>query len=156
MITDRQGDLVSGNDAFLALIEGVAPALLAPPVTVARLLLHPQGMGSRIVNLDEWGWHVIDALRERTTRNPNDRLETLVTELQQFVPARQREPGPDYRGIAVPLRLRSSDGELQLLTTLTHFGTAIDVTVAELTLEAFLPADEATVSILTRLVGSWG
>lgn len=155
VITDRQGDLVSGNDAFWALTEGVAPALLAPPVNVARLLLHPQGMASRIVNLDEWGWHVIDALRERTIRNPNDRLQMLVTELQRFVPDRPREPRRDYRGIAVPLRLRSSDGELQLLTTLTHFGTAIDVTVAELTLEAFLPADEATVSILTRLGPRW-
>jgi hypothetical protein len=64
------------------------------------------------------------------------------------VPGRPRQPGPDYLGFVVPLRLRSGDGELRLLTTLTHFGTAIDVTIAELRLEAFLPADDETAAIL--------
>jgi hypothetical protein len=68
------------------------------------------------------------------------------------VPGRPREPGPDYLGFAVPLRLRSGDGELRLLTTLTYFGTAVDVTIAELRLEAFLPADETTATILANLV----
>ncbi len=75
-----------------------------------------------------------------------------MIELEELVPDRPRQPGPDYLGFAVPLRLRSSDGELRLLTTLTHFGTAVDVTIAELRLEAFLPADEATAAILTELV----
>jgi transcriptional regulator with XRE-family HTH domain len=154
VITDRYGDLISSNSAFWALTEDVAPALLAPPVNVSRLLLHPQGMAPRIINLEHWGWHVIDALHQRTVRNPNARLDALVTELKEFVPDRPREMAPDYRGFAVPLRLRSSDGDLQLLTTLTHFGTAIDVTVAELTLEAFLPADEATAAILPNLAAS--
>jgi transcriptional regulator with XRE-family HTH domain len=151
VIVDRHGDLVSANDAFGVLTEGVAPQLLAPPVNVARLLLHPHGMAPRIVNLDQWAWHVIDALRQETARNPNDRLQALVTELQGLVPDRPRHPGPEHLGFAIPLRLSSSDGELQLLTTLTHFGTAVDVTTAELRLEAFLPADEATASILTKL-----
>lgn len=77
-------------------------------------------------------------------RNPNDQLEALVTELEELAPERPRQLGPDHLGFAVPLRLSSSEGELQLLTTLTHFGTAVDVTVAELRLEAFLPADQAT------------
>ena len=67
------------------------------------------------------------------------------------MPDRPRQPGPDYLGFAVPLRLRSDDGELRLLTTLTHFGTAVDVTVAELRLEAFLPADEQTAAVLRDL-----
>ncbi len=107
VITDRHGEVVSANDAFWVLADGVAPQLLAPPVNLARLLLHPHGMAPRIRNLDQWAWHVIDALRQETTR--------------------------------------------QLLTTLTHFGTAVDVTVAELRLEAFLPADEATARILNDL-----
>jgi hypothetical protein len=115
-----------------------------------RLLLHPHGMAPRIANLDQWAWHVIDALRQETMRNPNDRLEALVAELEALVPERPRHPGPDHLGFTVPLRLSSSDGELQLLTTLTHFGTAVDVTVAELRLEAFLPADQVTASILTN------
>ena len=72
------------------------------------------------------------------------------------MPGRPRQPAPDYLGFAVPLRLRAGGGdnesELRLITTLTHFGTAVDVTVAELRLEAFLPADEATAAILTELV----
>jgi hypothetical protein len=84
-------------------------------------------------------------------RNPDDRLAALVTELEDLVPERPRHLGPDHLGFAVPLRLSCGDGELQLLTTLTHFGTAVDVTVAELRLEAFLLADEATASNLTNL-----
>jgi len=151
VITDRHGELVSANDAFWVLTDGVAPQLLAPPVNLARLLLHPHGMAPRIRNLDQWAWHVIDALRQETTRNPNERLEALVTELEGLVPGRPRHPGPEHLGFAVPLWLFAGDGELQLLTTLTHFGTAVDVTVAELRLEAFLPADEATARILNDL-----
>src|SRR5215472_4487257 len=148
VIVDRHGDLVAANDGFGALAAGVAPELLAPPVNVPRVLLHPQGMAPRIVNLDEWAWHVIDRLHQEVVSNPNDRLNALVSELEALVPGRPRQPGPDYLGFAVPLRLRSGDGELRLLTTLTHFGTAIDVTIAELRLEAFLPADEETATIL--------
>ena len=100
--------------------------------------------------MDVWAWHVIDALQRETARNPNDRLEALVSELEGLVPDRPKAAVPDYLGFAVPLRLRCHDGELQLLTTLTHFGTAVDVTVAELRLEAFLPADDATASILAE------
>jgi transcriptional regulator with XRE-family HTH domain len=154
VITDRLGDLVSGNNAFWAMVEGVAPALLAPPINVARLLLHPNGMAARIRNLDVWGWHVVNAVRDRSVRDPDERLDALAHELESYVPDRPREPGQDYRGLAVPLRLRSASGELRLLTTLAHFGTAIDVTLAELTLEAFLPADEATAAALASGPGA--
>jgi transcriptional regulator with XRE-family HTH domain len=153
VIVDRHGDLVGANDAFWVLTEGVAAPLRAPPVNVPRLLLHPRGMAPRIANLDQWAWHVIDALRQETMRNPNDRLQALVAELEGLVPERPRHLGPDHLGFAVPLRLCSSDGELRLLSTLTHFGTAVDVTVAELRLEAFLPADQATAAILAKLGG---
>jgi transcription regulator MmyB-like protein len=96
---------------------------------------------------------VLDRLHQEVVRNPSDRLNDLVAELEELVPDRPRQPGPDYLGFAVPLRLRSGDGELRLLTTLTHFGTAVDVTIAELRLEAFLPADEATAAILAKLAG---
>ncbi|MFD9740661.1 helix-turn-helix domain-containing protein [Umezawaea sp. NPDC059074] len=156
VVVDRCGDLVLANTGFHALIDTVAPQLLVPPVSVPRVLLHPHGLAPRIVNLDEWAWHVIDRLTAEAARNPHDRLQRLVTELTELVPGRPRQPAPDYLGFAVPLRLRSSgadnDSELRLITTLTHFGTAVDVTIAELRLEAFLPADEATAAILTTLV----
>jgi hypothetical protein len=94
---------------------------------------------------------VIDWLHQEVLNIPNGRLDALVNELEALVPDRPRQPGPDYLGFAVPLRLRSDDGELRLLTTLTHFGTAVDVTVAELRLEAFLPADEQTAAVLRDL-----
>src|SRR4029079_3142876 len=124
------------------------------PVSVPRVLLHPQGLAPRIINLDEWAWHVIDRLRQEVLNIPNGRLDALVNELEALVPDRPRQPGPDYLGFAVPLRLRSGDGELRLLTTLTHFGTAVDVTVAELRLEAFLPADEPTAAVLKAMAGA--
>jgi transcriptional regulator with XRE-family HTH domain len=154
VITDRHGDLVSGNAPFWALTDGVASHLRTPPVNVPRLLLHPRGLAPRIVNLELWAWHVIEALQREAVRNPDNRNEALVTELEQLVPARPRAAAQDYLGFAVPLRLRSDHGELELLTTLSHFGTAVDVTLAELRLEAFLPADEATASILTGLARS--
>jgi transcriptional regulator with XRE-family HTH domain len=149
VIADRHGDLVSGNTAFWALVEGVAPDLLEPPVSIARVILDPRGLAPRIANLDVYAWHVIDALREKSRRYPDDRLDAIVSELEQVVPARDR-PVANHVGYAVPLRFRSPAGELTLLTTLAHFATAIDVTVSELSLEAFLPGDAATAEALAR------
>jgi transcriptional regulator with XRE-family HTH domain len=147
VIADRHGYLVSGNAAFWALVEGVAPELLEPPISIARVILHPRGLAPRIANLDVWAWHAIDALREKSRRNPDERLDAIVAELEQVVPERGRSAA-NHLGYAVPLRLSSPGGELTLLTTLAHFATAIDVTVSELSLEAFLPGDAATAEAL--------
>ncbi|MEV5988586.1 helix-turn-helix transcriptional regulator [Streptomyces sp. NPDC052051] len=155
VVLDRHGDLISGNAAFHALTVGVAPHLLEPPVSVPRVLLHPQGLAPRIVNLGEWAWHIIDCIRAESVRNPDDRLQRLACELTDLVPPRPCD-SPHHLGFAVPLRLRAQDPaderEFTLITTLTHFGTAIDVTVAELRLEAFLPADHATSVMLAELM----
>ncbi|MFE6225414.1 helix-turn-helix domain-containing protein [Streptomyces sp. NPDC057854] len=157
VVVDRHGDLVSANTAFHVLTADVAPHLLAPPVSVPRVLLHPQGLAPRIVNLDEWAWHIIDRLQAESVRNPDDRLRGLAADLTALAPPRPRE-SPHHLGFAVPLRLRApgpeDDRELTLITTLTHFGTAIDVTVAELRLEAFLPADQATSTLLAELLAA--
>jgi transcriptional regulator with XRE-family HTH domain len=151
VIVDRHGDLVGANQAFWALGEEVAPELLAEPVSVPRLLLHPRGLAPRIVNLDLWAWHVIDGLRRDALRQPSERTAALIAELEAMIPDRPRSATTEYLRFAVPLRLRSDHGELQLLTTLTHFGTAVDVTVAELRMEAFLPADAGSAEILAEL-----
>lgn len=144
VLTDLDANLVSSNDAFRAMIGGVSPALLEPPANIGRLLLHPDGLAPRILNLDEWGRHVIDGLRRKAARHPGASLDALVVELEALLPPRQSEASPWHIGFAVPLRLSTRDGEVQLLTTLTHFATAAHVTVSELTLEAFLPGDHAT------------
>jgi transcriptional regulator with XRE-family HTH domain len=144
VLTDRAADLVSANPAFMALIEYAPRSLREPRANLGRVLLHPEGLGSRIVNMDEWGRHVIDGLCRKSLRHPDASLERLIDELEGYVPERSRDPSPLHLGFPLPLRLRSRGGELTLLTTLTHFATAIEVTISELTLEAFLPADEGT------------
>jgi hypothetical protein len=96
------------------------------------VIIDARGLAPRIANLDVYAWHVIDALRGKSRRHPDERLDAPVAELERVVPERGR-PAANHLGYAVPLRLRSHDGELTLLTTLAHFATAIDVTVAELT-----------------------
>ncbi|MEV4351491.1 helix-turn-helix transcriptional regulator [Actinoplanes sp. NPDC049596] len=155
VIVDRDGDLVSANAGFRVITRGVDPRLLTAPVSVPRVLLHPRGLAPRIGNLDEWAWHIIDRVRAENARNPTDKLLHLAAELADLAPARPRLPSPHHLGFAVPLQLRTSEPDardLRLITTLTHFGTATDVTIAELRLEAFLPADEATSTALTELV----
>lgn len=143
------GTLVSANAAFALLTDGADPSLLQPPINVLRLALHPDGVAPRVVNLPEWGRHIVDSLRARAARSPSAELDRLVAELEGYLPP--TAPGPDHVGFAVPLRLRLGDGELRLISTLTSFATAVDVTVSELALEAFLPADGSTAAALADL-----
>jgi transcriptional regulator with XRE-family HTH domain len=134
----------------LLMSAGYAPAFdesgWDAPVNVLRLALHPDGPARRIANLPEWGRHVTEALRTRTRISPDPELDALVAELESYLPP--VEPGPGYLGFAVPLKLRTADGELSLITTLMSVATATDISLAELHLEAFLPADRATADIL--------
>ncbi|QFY13501.1 helix-turn-helix domain-containing protein [Nonomuraea phyllanthi] len=140
------GELAAANAAFDVLTEGAAPALLEPPVNVLRLALHPDGMARRVANLAEWGRHITGSLRAQAWQSPDRRLEELIAELDGYLPG--QDPSAAHLGFAVPLRLRVPEGELRLITTLTSFATAVDVTLSELRLEAFLPADESTAAIL--------
>jgi transcriptional regulator with XRE-family HTH domain len=146
VVAGLTGDLIAANAAFEVLAAGAAPALLEPPVNVLRLAVHPEGMAGRVENLAEWGRHIIESVRARALRSPDPRLNALLTELEGYVPP--MSPGPDHIGFAVPLRLRCDEGELRLITTLTSLATAVDITLAEIHLEAFLPADDATARIL--------
>ncbi|WP_324191363.1 MmyB family transcriptional regulator [Nocardia cyriacigeorgica] len=146
LVARPRGELVTANAAFDLFTEGVADHLLRAPINVLRLALHPDGVAPRVINLPEWGRHIVDSLRSRAARTPDPAVDALITELSGYLPA--ATPGPGHLGFAVPLHLRSDDGELRLITTLTSFATATDVTVAELQLEAFLPADEQTARIL--------
>lgn len=140
------GRVVAANDAVEVFTEDALPELLEPPINMLRLMLHPEGMGPRVANLDEWGRHVIENLQARAMRSPDPRLDAFVDELAGYVPPAPVRPG--HLGFSVPMRLASADGELRLITTLTSFATATDITLAELHLEAFLPADQATADLL--------
>jgi transcriptional regulator with XRE-family HTH domain len=146
VVVGPSGDLVVANAAIEVLVAGAAPALLEPPLNLLRLAVHPDGMAPRVENLAEWGRHILENVRAKALRHPDERLDALVAEIEGYLPPLSL--GPDHIGFAVPLRLRCEQGELQLMTTLTSFATAIDLTLAELHLEAFLPANDATAQIL--------
>jgi transcriptional regulator with XRE-family HTH domain len=151
MVVRPHGILVVANRAFDLFHDGVDPTLLAPPVNVFRLALHPDGIAPRVRNLPEWGRHITENLRARLERSPDTSLEELLAELESYLPPLMQQA--EVLGFAQPLELASPDGDLRLITTLTSFATAADVTLAELHLEAFLPADEGTAEILRR---RWG
>jgi transcriptional regulator with XRE-family HTH domain len=146
IIIDRRGTLMAANQAQHILFDGCAPELLAPPANCYRIALHPDGMAPRITNFAEWARHILNGISAELRRGHDDSLAALHSELSEYVPAVSAEPGG--LGFAVPLRLRSGRGELRLMTTISSFATAVDVTVSELKLEAFLPADQQTASAL--------
>ena len=151
MVVRPHGILVTANRAFDVFNEGVDPTLLEPPANMFRHALHPNGLAPRVRNLPEWGRHITGHLRAVLVRSPDPALEELLAELESYLPPLSEEA--DVLGFAVPLELDSTDGELRLITTITSFATAADVTLAELQLEAFLPADQATAEVLRR---RWG
>ncbi|MFF7642388.1 helix-turn-helix domain-containing protein [Streptomyces canus] len=138
LVADQRGGLIAANAAFDLITEGAAEELVGPGTNVYRLALHPEGLAPRIRNLAEWARHILVRLGHQ---------EELRAELAGYVP--ELEPSAGLLGFAVPLRLQSSYGELSLMTTVTTFATAVDVTLAELKLEAFLPADPATAEALS-------
>ena len=146
---DRHWGLVAANRALAPLLEGAAPHLLEPPVNVLRLALHPEGMAPRIANLGEWRAHLLDRLGRQAVTSGDPALAALHEELAAYPGG---EPGPTHDllagAIATPLRLRHPDGELAFISTVTTFGTAVDVTLSELAIEAFLPADAFTAEAL--------
>ena len=150
---DRHWTLVASNDPAMGLLTGVAPHLLQPPINVLRLSLHPDGVAPRIANLASWREHIFDRLRRQIAVTGDDVLDRLLAELQAYPsPIASAEtatdPGDDYGGVVVLLRLMTEDGVLSFFSTTTVFGTPLDVTVSELAIESFFPADRPTAEAL--------
>src|SRR3954469_19870374 len=145
VVVDRAWNMVAGNRAVGLLTAGVTPELLEPPVNVLRLSLHPDGVAPRIANLGEWRAHLLERLGRQVSLTGDEDLDELLAETAAY-------PAPpddgDHAGgaeIFVPLRLRAEDGgELAFFSTVATFGTAVDITVAELATESFFPADATT------------
>lgn len=148
VVVDRSWQLVAGNRSVSLLTDGVAEELLAPPANVLRLSLHPDGLAPRILNLPQWRRHVLHRLGREAHLTGDPQLRALHAELAALPGGTDRTP-PD--GIAVPLRVRAGDDVLSFLSTVTTFGTAVDLTAAELSIEAFLPADPQTADALRAL-----
>lgn len=145
LVVDQGWDLVDANDAIYSMLDGVAPELLEPPINVIRLSLHADGLAPRIANLPEWRNHLIHRLRKEYDVSADPRLAALIEEFgHQTAPS---EASPD---LVVPLRLRAGPTTLAFLSTTTVFGTPREVTLSELAIEAFYPADQATRDLLMR------
>jgi transcriptional regulator with XRE-family HTH domain len=149
VIVRPYGDVVAHNEAFNILTRGVDARLLETPINALRVALHPEGLAPRVVNLAQWGRHITMNLRLRAERDPSKALDVLIEELEGYLPP--VDDDDDQLGFSVPLVLTHGDRQLRLITTLSTFATATDVTLAELQLEAFLPADEFTANVLREI-----
>jgi hypothetical protein len=145
-VVNRWWELVDAN-AGIALFTGdVSPDLLEPPVNVLRLSLHPDGMAPRIANLPEWRAHLLARLHRQAEATGDPRLFSLYSELEAY-PGGQAQP-PVPTDVVVPLRYRTAQAELSFLSITAVIGTPMDVTVEELAIESFYPADVQTAKAL--------
>jgi transcriptional regulator with XRE-family HTH domain len=156
LAVDRHWTMIAANTPISLLVAGAEPSLLTPPVNVMRLSLHPRGLAPRIVNLRAWREHSEERLRRQHRLTGDKGIEALLSEISAYDYAEfGGEAGVATQSlasdVAVPLKLRTEAGVLSLLSTTTIFGTATEITLSELVLEAFYPADAATGDILRRL-----
>jgi transcriptional regulator with XRE-family HTH domain len=149
LVTDGGGFIVARNAALDVLLDGCAASLTVEPVNALRLALHPEGLAPRIENFAQWAPHIIDNLRRGIASNPDPRRVELLDELMTYVV--HRAVSVDHVSFAVPMQLRTPYGSVRLVTTAMHFATGNDVTLSELRLEAFLPLDQPSADILSRL-----
>ena len=150
---DRHWTLIAANKASGRIFGGVAAELTNPPVNALRLALHPEGLAKRTVNFAEWRSDLLARLRRQVETTGDPQLTALYDELSRYPapPQKGLRHAPNPTAVAVPLLLDSELGVLSLLSTITVFGTPVDVTVSELAIETFLPADRATADALRRL-----
>lgn len=156
LVVDRHHNLLAANDALGALTAGCAPELLEPPANAIRVALHPRGMAPRTTNLAEWSAHLLARLRRELAATGDGALDDLYREVAGY-PGVVSEPlsaAHASEEIVVPLRLREADRELAFISTICTFGTAVDITLSELAIEAFYPANAETAMRLLSDVGA--
>lgn len=160
MAVDRHWNLIKGNAAIGPFLQGVEDeTLLRPPVNVLRLSLHPKGLAPRIVNLLEWRDHLIERLRRLNAAVADPGLVDLETELAAYPMPRRTTPSTahrDFNALAATLRIRAGDKVLSFITTITVFGTPLEVALSELAVESFFPADADTAELLHQMAAEAG
>jgi transcriptional regulator with XRE-family HTH domain len=148
-VVDRRWNMVDGNASMAMFTAGLAEHLLTPPVNVLRLSLNPDAVASRIINLGEWRAHLLGRLRREIAVTADAGLQELYEELVEY-PCDDPEPQLDS-DVVVPLRIMHNGTELAFLSVVATFGTPADITVAELSIESFFPADDVTTEFLRAL-----
>jgi transcriptional regulator with XRE-family HTH domain len=149
VVVDRRWNMVDSNASAAIFTAGVAAHLLEPPVNVLRLSLHPDGLAPRIVNLGEWRAHLLGRLRREVAVTADEGLRALYDELVDY-PCDDPESQLD-NDVVVPLRMMHNEAELAFLSVIATFGTPADITVAELAIESFFPADDTTAGFLRAI-----
>jgi hypothetical protein len=156
LAVDRHWNLVAANRMLPHLMQGADESLLKAPVNVLRLSLHPQGIAPKIANLAQWRSHIFERLRHQVNATGDAQLAALLEELRGY-------PAPsggdehiegELLGVLMPFRFRTPNGVLSFISTTTIFGTPVDVTLQELALETFFPADDVTAQALRQLHAS--
>lgn len=157
LAVDRLWNVVAANAALTPLLADAAPELVGPAPNALRLALHPEGLARRITNFAEWASHLMGRLERQIELTADPALEALREEMLGYLPT----PGPGVHGpgpheLAVPLQLDLPQGQLSLLSTMTVFGSPVDVTLSELAIEAFFPADDSSAVVLRRMAEAVG
>jgi transcriptional regulator with XRE-family HTH domain len=152
LAVDRHWTMQAANRAVTCLVADAEPMLLRPPVNVLRLLLHPAGVAPRIVNLTQWRAHMIARLRRQIDLNGDAALVDLLEEIRDYPSPRGNGPADREESdhMAIPFRLATVAGVLSFFSTTTVFGAPVDITLSELAIEAFLPADAQTAETMRR------
>ena len=143
LAVDRHWNLVSANRMVLPLLEGIAPRLLGQPFNVLRLSFHPEALASRTVNLGEWCAHLLERLHRQCEATADPELIKLYHELKTYpIPARSAPLAADT--VAIPFKMRLDGETLSFISTTMIFGTPVDITLSEIAVETFFPADDGT------------
>jgi len=155
LAVDRHWNLVAHNALVPMLMAGAAPELVKPPINVLRLSLHPDGLASRIANLAQWRAHLLERLQQQIAATGDAVLQALHDELEAYPMPQVSHDTPavetDLSGVVVPFQLATPSGVLSFISTTTIFGTPVDVTLQELAVESFFPADAQTAAALAAL-----
>ncbi|WP_291859885.1 helix-turn-helix transcriptional regulator [Bradyrhizobium sp.] len=147
---DRHWNLVSANRMVMPLLQGIPQRLLGQPTNVLRLAFHPEALAARTVNLAEWCSHLLERLHRQCQATADPELLELHSELKSYpIPARSAPLASD--NVAIPFKLRLDGEVLSFISTTMIFGTPVDITLSELALETFFPADELTADRLRSM-----
>jgi transcriptional regulator with XRE-family HTH domain len=146
LVLDRRWDIVAANQGALAFLDGLPEHLLEPPLNIYRLSLHPDGLATRTTNLPDWAGYMLRQLDRSVVLTGDPVVRALAEEVRAYPMVTSLPPSepPEDPEVVLSVGLATDAGKLRLFTTLTTFGTPRDITLDELVIELFYPADEAT------------
>ena len=153
---DRHWNLVTANRMVAPLLDGIPERLLGQPLNVLRLAFHPEALAPRTVNLAEWCGHLLERLHRQCEATADPELIKLYNDLKAYPMPARAAPLPPDNNVAIPLRLRHKGEVLSFISTTMVFGTPVDVTLSELALETFFPADDLTAARMRQIAAELG